>query len=79
MGLINFISTFEIDTKTLIQLQKYCEKQGQKFSVEMFDSYDLKIVKTQLKAQIGRNIWNDEAFFPIIHEIDNTFQRALNH
>jgi len=45
----------------------------------MFDSYDLKIVKTQLKAQIGRNIWNDEAFFPIIHEIDNTFQRALNH
>lgn len=77
MGLKKFIADFEIDETTLLQLKAFCEKQNQKLSVNEFNSYDLQIIKTQLKAQIGRGIWNDDAFFPVIHEIDNAFQRAL--
>tara|TARA_B110000977_G_scaffold24803_1_gene30337 strand:- start:1931 stop:3496 length:1566 start_codon:yes stop_codon:yes gene_type:complete len=77
MGLKKFIADFEIDKKTLLQLKAFCKKQDQKLSVNEFNSYDLEIINTQLKAQIGRGIWNDDAFFPVIHKIDNTFQRAL--
>ena len=35
--------------------------------------------KTQLKAYIARGIWNDEGFFPTIHKIDLTFQKAKQY
>ena len=79
MGIKNFIEKFEIDMQTLKELKLYCEKQKQQFELNNFNNNDLKILKTQLKAQVGRNIWNDDAFFPVINEIDNTFQRALNY
>jgi carboxyl-terminal processing protease len=36
-----------------------------------------KILKVQLNAYIARNFLDNEGFFPIIQEIDNTFNRAL--
>lgn len=36
-----------------------------------------KILKTQLKANIARNIWHSDGFYRIIHTIDNTFKKAL--
>ena len=41
------------------------------------DEYDKRILSTQLKAYIARNIWNDDGFFPVIHKIDYTFQKAI--
>jgi hypothetical protein len=53
-------------------LTKGVEIPLQEFTVE-----DIKILSTQIKALIGRNIWNDDAFFPVIHQIDDTFQKAI--
>jgi carboxyl-terminal processing protease len=36
-----------------------------------------KILKVQLNAYIARNFLDNEGFFPIIQEIDNTFKQAL--
>ncbi len=36
-----------------------------------------KIINTQLKAYIARNILGEEGFYPIISKIDNTLQKAL--
>jgi carboxyl-terminal processing protease len=36
-----------------------------------------EIIKTQLKAYIARNIIGEEGFYPIIRQIDNTLQRAI--
>jgi hypothetical protein len=44
--------------------------------INEFSAYDTKIITSQLKAHIARNIWSDDGFFPIIHEIDYTFQQA---
>ena len=30
--------------------------------IDEFTTYDVRIVKTQLKAYIARGIWNDEGF-----------------
>ncbi len=37
-----------------------------------------KILKTQLKAHIARNLIDNEGFYPIIKEIDNTLLRAID-
>jgi carboxyl-terminal processing protease len=36
-----------------------------------------KIIKTQIKAYIARNIIDNEGFYPIIQEIDNTLLQAI--
>jgi carboxyl-terminal processing protease len=36
-----------------------------------------KVIHTQLKAYIARNIIGEEGFYPIILQIDNTLQRAI--
>jgi carboxyl-terminal processing protease len=35
------------------------------------------ILKTQLKALIARNIWNNAGYYPVIQTIDNTFLKAV--
>jgi carboxyl-terminal processing protease len=34
-------------------------------------------IKTLFKAYVGRNILDDEGFYPIYHQIDTTFKRAV--
>jgi len=34
-------------------------------------------IETMIKALIGRNILNDEGFYPIYHQIDDTFKEAV--
>ncbi len=36
-----------------------------------------ELIKTQLKAYIARNIIGEEGYFPIISQIDNTLQKAV--
>jgi len=35
-----------------------------------------KVINTRVKAYIARNIMNNEGFYPIFHEIDQTMQKA---
>jgi carboxyl-terminal processing protease len=55
---------------------KYAENKGV-FSKpgDLAESGDL--IKVQLKAYIARNILDNEGFFPIIQEIDNTLMKAV--
>lgn len=75
-SLQDFIQLFEINSNDLKALSDYCETSGVEIPIDEFSEYDTKIIQTQLKAHIARNIWNDDGFFPIIHEIDYTFQQA---
>jgi len=75
-SLNDFIQLFEVNALDLKALSLYCKKSDVEMPIEEFTDYDTKIVKSQLKAHIARNIWNDDGFFPIIHEIDYTFQQA---
>ncbi len=35
------------------------------------------IIKIQIKANIARQIWKNEGFYPVIQEVDNTLKKAL--
>ena len=72
-----FIQFFEIDANTWNNLAKQCAKAGVELQMSEWTLEDKKIISTQLKAFIARNIWNDAGFYPVIHQIDKTFQKAI--
>ncbi|MCK9218938.1 MAG: S41 family peptidase [Bacteroidales bacterium] len=56
---------------------KYAEKKGVKRNGKDLAKSD-HYIKTMLKAYIGRNILDNEGFFPILNTIDPTFNKAVN-
>ncbi|MBJ10387.1 MAG: peptidase S41 [Flavobacteriales bacterium] len=72
-----FIQFFEIDIQSLKALARQCEEAGVDLKMYEWTLEDKKIISTQLKAFIARNIWNDAGFYPVIHQIDETFQEAI--
>lgn len=72
-----FIQFFEIDATTWDVLSKKCSEAGVDLKMEEWTIKDRKIISIQLKAFIARNIWNDAGFYPVIHQLDETFQEAI--
>ena len=58
------------------QFVRYAEQNGISTSVKGFDK-SRKIVKIQIKANIARNILDDDGYYPIIKEIDKTLNIAV--
>ncbi len=54
----------------------YAEKEGVKTDKEGLELSG-KIIETQIKAYIARNIIGEEGFFPIIQQIDKTLLKAI--
>ena len=73
----DFMQFFEIDAHTLYALAKKCTEAGVDLKMHEWTLDDKKFISTQLKAYIARNIWNDVGFYPVIHQIDETFQEAI--
>jgi carboxyl-terminal processing protease len=71
-----FDNNFDISDELFAELVDYADKNGVKKDNEGIDAREEEI-KILLKALIGRNILNDEGFYPIYHKKDETFQQAL--
>lgn len=72
----NFIRNFKITQSIKDELDIYVKKAGIEFNQLGFKKSE-KIIKIRIKALIGRNLFGEEAFYPIIHEIDNTLKKAI--
>jgi len=77
VSLESFMQLFEIDALTWDALTKQCLEAGVDLKMHEWTMQDKKIISTQLKAFIARNIWNDAGFYPVLHQIDETFQEAI--
>lgn len=67
---------FEVTELMLKKIVKYAEKEGVTYDNKAFRT-DKRYVKHLLKAFIARNVWRDQGFYPIYHEEDKEFQKAL--
>lgn len=76
-SLSDFVTFFKLPKTTLKQFEAYCKKEGLTLSLSELNEADLQLLHTQLKAFIARSVWNDAGFYPVIHEIDDTFQKAV--
>ncbi len=54
----------------------FAEKQGVKEKPKDIRISE-RILKVQLDAYIARNFLDNDGFFPIIQEIDNTLEKAI--
>ncbi len=76
MGLVRFLSDFEVSDGTLNALLAKAEQNGINRSDAEFQK-SKKLIKNYLKAFIGRGIWDNDAFFPVLKQEDEIVKKAL--
>ena len=71
-----FDEDFQMNDNEFNHLVKFAKDKGIEPEVEDI-RYSKEKIKTLFKASLGRNILDDEGFYPIYHQIDTTFKRAV--
>lgn len=71
-----FIESFRVDTWLMNELIAYGEANGVKKDPEGLRE-TRSVIESALKAYIGRNLHNNEAFYPIINRDDHAFLKAV--
>lgn len=72
----NFIVNFEIDNTVLDEFYDYCHKQNIKLGSQNKNKVT-ESVKPYLKALIGRDVFDKDAYFPIINKNDKCILKAI--
>lgn len=67
---------FEVTEKDLNELIKTGKSVGVEFDEEGYER-SKDVLKTHLKAQIARRVWDNDGFYPIFNETNEVFQEAL--
>ena len=71
-----FNKDFHVTDQTFSQLIEFAEEKGISASKENIDNSRDKI-STLFKSFVGRNLLEEKGFYPIYHQIDTTFKRAV--
>lgn len=67
---------FQLPDQTYQAFLSYAEQQG--VSIKKDELAELKPrISTTLKAHLGRQLWRNKGYFPIMNTIDTTFKRAV--
>ena len=72
----SFDQAFKMSDNEYKELVSYAREKGIEESDESVEISQEKI-GTLFKAFVGRNILDEKGFYPIYHEIDTTFKRAV--
>ncbi len=75
---INYINQFEITEPILNEFYAYCEKQKLVLGNGNKEKTN-NALKPYLKAFIGRDVFDKDAYYPIINKQDKTILSALNY
>ncbi|MFN5355453.1 MAG: S41 family peptidase [Bacteroidota bacterium] len=67
---------FYCDENFMKEFIAYAEKKNVKHEEKGFKTSE-KLIKTQLKALIARDLWNTTAYYYIINDINNFYTKAL--
>lgn len=76
MSFEEYYENYEVSDAMLEQLIKVGEKNKVKF-VEKDFSKSKSYIKTLIKARMARNIYDDNAFYQVINDINEVFQQGL--
>ena len=71
----NYIAQFEISTKILEEFYAYCDKQNTKLGSVNKEKTN-QALKPYLKAFIGRDVFDKDAYYPIINQSDKCIIKA---
>ncbi len=71
-----FVSSFEMDADAFDELLEYAEKKGIQQEGGVSEIL-IRRIKNLFKAYVGRNIYDNDAFYPIFLRYDAPFNRAI--
>ena len=71
-----YYEDFDVSDKMLDQLVKKAKDAEIDFSQEEFQD-SKEVLKNRIKAWVGRSAWGNDAFYQIIYEDNDIFQKAL--
>ncbi len=71
-----FKKSFELNTEIMNGFFAYAEKKEVKKDEVMYKRSE-KLIKTQVKALIARDLWNTNAYYVMINDINSFYQKAL--
>lgn len=71
-----FLKEFVINDEMLNEIIQIGKKKGVELNQEEYNK-DLRYIKAYAKAQIGRNVWGNEASFAVIQQEDEQFKKAI--
>lgn len=72
-----FVYEFKADSDLLHKFVKFAETKGVVFTEEGYE-HSKNNIQTELKACFGKRLFQDEAYYPSLHEGDNVIQKALD-
>ena len=73
----SFINRFNIDKRMISEFEKYAEEKGVEKDTAGLE-LSLTLIKNRIKATVGRNLFGEEVFYPVINELDTTIKEALS-
>jgi carboxyl-terminal processing protease len=71
----DFIQNFSISSRILADFQAYAADHGVPGDSKGMQR-SREIISNRIKALIGRKLYQDDGFYPVIHQLDNVLQRA---
>ncbi len=75
-GFDDFLKKFVVTDKMLEDLVQVGERNKVKADRKELRKKE-KLLKVHIKAQIGRKLWNNEGFFPVMNETNEILQHAI--
>lgn len=77
MGRANFVAQFVVTDDMMKTIIANGEKQGVKFNEVHYKKVG-KNIKNYVKALIGRSLWREDGFFPVLNQEDEVFTTAVS-
>ena len=72
----SFLKNFSVSEAILSDFVKFAEQKEVKKDAKGL-SQSKELIKNRLKAIIGRNLYGDNVFYPIVNKTDNTIGKAI--
>ncbi len=71
-----FVDRFSVSTRIYNEFMGFLQEQGMDIPGQVSRS-NQELIRTNLKAYIGRNMFGAEAFYPVLHTVDQAFEKAM--
>lgn len=75
-GLEAFVSGFKVTDVMLDEVIKAGTKAGVNYNDKQFQ-VSKEVLANGVKAFIGRQLWRDQGFYPVFHQMDDVFQAGI--
>ena len=71
-----FVSRFRLSNSLIKQFTDYAASLGVEYDAAGYQK-SRRLIENRIKAFLGRRLFNDDAFYPVLNQLDNVLQRAI--